>query len=335
MAPSPLQRLSLDAALESHDNDTAFSPKTPLADVARSPLSPSDCRTLKKILEDVQSPPRTASPLLAMRNEHHLVIDSTDDGSSDIGDEDEVQYTEKQYDYDDEADEGYVDEDKSMDLSDAVDVSVLHEDESVLVGDDDTCKNVWSDGDTIEDIMNTPGRTAPPAPDQDFGGVYLDDQTTLDETKGIKLQRAAIEEALEQKRLDREPQNIVAIEDEALGLDATITEDQEDAIVLSGDPEFQAVEAVKAEMGMSFVDSDMVEEVEVEVSYLIPKAQSCLEYSSECYADLNSSSSLSTMTRVTTVDPHDDSLLLHPCVEHQQIRCPHSLSQISWISGLQ
>jgi hypothetical protein len=335
MAPSPLQHLPLDAALESHGNDTAFSPKTPSADPARSPLSPCDCRTLKKILEDVQSPSQTASPLLTKRNERHLGIDSSNDRSSDMGDEDEVQYTEKQYDYGDEADEGYADEDKSMDLSDAVDASVLHEDESELVRDDDTCENVWSDGDTIEEIMNAPGKTAPPAPDQDFGGVYLDDQPTLDETKGIKLQRAAIEEVLEQERLDREYQNAVAIEDEALGLDATITEDQEDAIVLSDDSEFQAVEAVQAEMSMSFVDGDMVEEMEVEVSYLIPKAQSCLEYLSECYADLNSSSSLSTMTRVTTVDLHDDSLLLHPCVEHQQIRCLHSLSPISWISGLQ
>jgi hypothetical protein len=267
MPSSPLQRISLDAALESHGNDTVLSPNTPSADETRSPLSPSDCRTLKKILEDVQSPSRTASPLLAEHNDNLLGIESTDEGSSDTGHEDEVQYTEKQYDYGDEADEGYADEDDSMDLSDAgQDDSVVYEDESILASDHDTREYVWSDGDTIEDIMNTPGKTAPPTPKQELGEVYLHGQPTPAETKMINLRRAAIEEVVRQERVEQERQNAAAIGDETIGLDMTSMEDQDHAAVLSDDPEFQAVETVQAEMGMKFADHSVEEAIEVEVS---------------------------------------------------------------------
>jgi hypothetical protein len=267
MPSSPLQRISLDAALESHGNDTVLSPNTPSADETRSPLSPSDCRTLKKILEDVQSPSRTASPLLAKHNDSLLGIESTDHGSSDTGHEDEVQYTEKQYDYGDEADEGYADEDDSMDLSDAgQDDSVVYEDESIVASDHDTREYVWSDGDTIEHIMNTPGKTVPPTPKQGLGEVYLHGQPTPDETKVIKLQRAAIEEVVEQERMEQERQDADAIGDETIDLDVTSMDDQDDAVVLSNDPEFQAVEAVQAEIGMTFADHGVDEAIEVEVS---------------------------------------------------------------------
>jgi hypothetical protein len=266
MPSSPLQRISPDAALESHGNDTVLSPKTPSANETRSPLSLSDCRTLKKILEDVQSPSRTASPLLTEHNDSLLGIESTD-GSSDTGHEDEVQYTEKQYDYGDEADEGYADEDDSMDLSDAgQNDSVVSEDESVLPSDHDTREYVWSDGDTIEDIMNTPGKTAPPTPKQELGEVYLHGQPTPAETKVIKLQRAAIEEVVGQERMEQERQDSDAIGDETIDLDVTSMEDQDDAVVLSNDPEFRAVEAVQAEIGMTFADHGVDEAIEVEVS---------------------------------------------------------------------
>jgi hypothetical protein len=262
MLSSPLQHISLDAALESHGNDTVLSPKTLSADETRSPLSPSDCRTLKKILEDVQSPSRTASLLLAEHNHSLLGIESTDDGSSDMGHEDEVQY-----DYGDEADEGYADEDDSMDLSDAgQNDSVVYKDESILASDHDTREYVWSDGDTIEDIMNTPGKTAPPAPKQEHSDVCLHGQPTPDETKVIKLQRAAIEEVVRQERIEQERQNAAAIGDETIGLDVTSMEDQDHAVVLSDDPEFQAVETVQAEMGMKFADHSVEEAIEVEVS---------------------------------------------------------------------
>jgi hypothetical protein len=269
MPSSPLQRISRDAARESHGNDTVLSPNTPPADETRSPLSPSDCRTLKKIIEDVQSPSRAASPLLTEHNDRLLgIVESTDDGSSDTGHEDEAQYTEKQYDYGDEADEGYADEDDSMDLSDAgPDVTVVHEDESMLVGDDDSREYLWSDGDTIEDIMNTPGKTAPPAPEQDLGGVYLCDQPTPDETKVIKLQCVVIEVVGGQERMEHERQEAAAIGDKTIGLDMTSIEDQDDPVVLSGDPEFQAAEAVQAEIGMSCAGHNVEEAIEVEVSH--------------------------------------------------------------------
>jgi hypothetical protein len=255
MASSPLQRLPLDGAPESHGNDTALSPNMPSADVARSPLTPSDCHTLKKILQDVQSPSRAASPLPANRNERHLGIDVTDDGSSDMNNEDGVKYTKKQHDYGDEADEGYEDEDESM-----------------LLRDNSTCECVWSNGDTIEDIRNTLGKTAPPALEQNFGGVYLHDQPKSDETKKIELQRAAVEEVLEGERADQERQDVVTIGDQAISLNAAIMEDQDDAAALSGDLEFQAGEAVQAEIGMSFVDEYLDGAMEVKVSCLIPKA---------------------------------------------------------------
>jgi hypothetical protein len=89
-----------------------------------------------------------------------------------------VRYTENHYDHGDEADEGYADEDGSMDLSDAVEEStddnVIEEDQSVFVDEDDLREYVWSDGDTMD-------------------------------------------------------------------LDATIVEDQDDAVVLSDDPEFPRI----------------------------------------------------------------------------------------------
>jgi hypothetical protein len=327
MQPSPLQHIPLDAALKFHGNDTAPPPSTPAADGTRTPLSPSDCRTLKKILEGVQSPSPLASPRLIKHNDALFGVEYSQDGSSDIGNEGEIQYTQKQYDYGDEADEGYEDEDDSMELSDAVeeslDDSVVHEDQSMLLDDDGTREYVWSDGDTIEDIMNTPGKTAPPAPEQDLGGIYLHDQPTPDEIKVIKLQRAALEEALDQERVIQECQDAAAIGDETIDLHASNVEDEDDAIVLSVDPEFQPVETVQAEIGMSLIEDYVDRAVEIEVSYSIPTtyhAQRCDGYFGMCLTNPHSTSSLS------NAGPQHASLLLPLYAEHQQIRCHHPLS---------
>jgi hypothetical protein len=47
----------------------------------------------------------------------------------------------------------------------------------------------------------------------------------------------------------------------------TSIEDQDDPVVLSGDPEFQAAEAVQAEIGMSCAGHNVEEAIEVEVSH--------------------------------------------------------------------
>jgi hypothetical protein len=324
-----------NAALNTRGTGTALPQPNLSADVAQSPLSPSDCRTLKKILEDVQGPFPTASPLSIKHNENHLGAEYTQDSSSDTSNEDEVQHMENCYDYGDEVDEGYEDEDGSMNLSDTVEESrddnAVQEDQSMFIDEDDSRGYAWSDGDTIEDIMNMPGETAPLAPQQDLG-VDLHDQPLSDANKEIKLKRATVEAVLEQERLDQEHQDAAAIGDGIIDLDATHVGGQDDAVVLSDDPEFWAVEAVQAEIGMSLIENNVVRVVEFEVSFALAtqlRAQHCSEKFNESHADLDSTSSLS------TGEPHGASLLLRHCVEHQQTRCHHPLSSVSQSPGLQ
>ena len=267
-------------ALETHGNDSALTPPTtPQSDsAARQTLSPADCRTLKKLLGDVRTPsPLASSTNVDVHDVSLLSTEAGEDETSDAGAEDEVQYTEPRYEHGDEREEGYEDEDDSMELSDVADedrddvyatrAEVVEEGQSMISNVDDSVY-VWSDGDTIEDIMNTPGKTAPPVPELDLSGVYPHGQSTPDAVREIKARRATIEKEVEDERLEQESHDVAAIEDEEFGPDA-MSDDEDDAVNLSDDPEIQAIEAVQAETGMTIIEGD--EEALVELEVRIPQ----------------------------------------------------------------
>jgi hypothetical protein len=95
------------------------------ADTPRSSLSPADCRTLHKILEHVHIPSTSESTGASEQSESLLSFSAGEDASSDPGCEDEVQYG-----HGEETEEGYADEDNSMELSDDA------EDELHVIGGD-------------------------------------------------------------------------------------------------------------------------------------------------------------------------------------------------------
>jgi hypothetical protein len=279
------------------------------ASTSHEPLSPADCRTLKMLLTDVRTPSPLASSSVGEQDGSLLSIgdDTAGDDDSDAGNEDQVQYTELQYavgdkrqggyqDEDDsmqlsdttegaaqyipgdERDEGYADEDESMDFSDVAGEETDDYDvrsasttdvEQRKLSDASNGGHVWSDGDTIEDIMNIPGKTASLGRELDLGGVYRHDQSTPEHVWEIKAQRAEIEKEVEAERLDQERRDAAVIEKEAFGPDAISDEETDDAVHLSDDTEFRAIEAVQAEIGMTLIEheEDTVVELEVCIQY--------------------------------------------------------------------
>ncbi|KAF1830640.1 hypothetical protein BDW02DRAFT_92188 [Decorospora gaudefroyi] len=152
-------------------------------DSERPPLSPADCRTLEKILHDVRgSSPISSTPYFSHVAPGSPGIAATASSSVYSGDEDD---DGREFVDGDERDTGYEDEDDSMELSDSEQTSAEAE-----------------DGDTIEDIMNLPGKTAPPAPIQDFSSLYAHDQPTPDEAMQMRLHRAVIERELGEPKVD-------------------------------------------------------------------------------------------------------------------------------------
>ena len=233
---SPLQPIPLRMALETHGNDSTLgAPETPRATTtSSSSLSPADCRTLNKLLNDVWTPSSLASPAVSDLSEPST--STAEDDVSDAGLEDTVHYTEPLLEPGDEREDGYADEDESMDLS-IEQVTTTDTDASTLSLDDSAY--VWSDGDTVEDVMNTPGKKIPPAPELDLSGLNV-----RPENEEIAARRAEIEKEVKQERLDQE-QAEAGAEDDGFGPDAD-SYDEDDAVVLSDDPDFKAIEAIHA-----------------------------------------------------------------------------------------
>jgi hypothetical protein len=204
----------------------------------KSDLSPADCRTLQKILHDVRSSsPVSPAPYFDERA-----------GAKDISDThtqvaNEGNHYEERFDsfplrdgesfaFGDERDEGYKDEDDSMELSDVDEMQ--HEDD---------------EGDTIEDLMNLPGKTASSVPVQDFSAYYVHDQPTSDEPRETRAYREEIEKRLEKEREMQERKEAAEVPGE--GLDG------------AGDGAFQAL---REEMGMSAVEDENTIKGAMEVS---------------------------------------------------------------------
>jgi hypothetical protein len=137
----------------------------------RAALSPADTHTLQKIIEDVRSP----SP----RTDMHAV-ENQDDDSSSAGYEDEVRYSEIVGGLVDEED-GYEDQDESMDEE---------------------------EGDTVEDMMNLPGKTAPEVPVRDFSALYVHEEE-VEGKKEVELFRKGVERRLVEERVAKEKSEVL------------------------------------------------------------------------------------------------------------------------------
>ncbi|KAI4674647.1 uncharacterized protein J4E84_010517 [Alternaria hordeiaustralica] len=168
-----------------------------------SNFSPADCRTLQKILHDVRSPsPLSATSYFDETPARKLNLAATPTGSLA---EERVAQKEKVFDSGDEREQGYEDEDDSMELSD--------EEDAFSTGGQ-------KDGDTIEDVMNLPGKTAPLVPVQDYSSFYTHDKPTPYEPGKLQLRRASIEKDLEEQCRQQERASAIAATDGVFDTDA-------------------------------------------------------------------------------------------------------------------
>ncbi|KAL5113767.1 hypothetical protein ACEQ8H_008341 [Pleosporales sp. CAS-2024a] len=249
----PMQPTIPSEALETHCNGT-LSPKMSPTTASSSSLTPANLRTLKKLLDDAQSPTRVK----AQEDGSRQRVDITNDDSTNTGIEDEVHCTHKQLAHGDELEVGYEDEDASMELSN----SGAEDDEAEGIVDqssfldDEGREYVWSDGDTIEDIMNTPGKTASPPRPHHLGRLYSQIPKTPND---IDQRRATLEGTLRHERVVQELR-------EALFTDeAIVSEGRDDAVYLSDDSDFQAIQDVQARTGLAMIEEG--DEAEADSEY--------------------------------------------------------------------
>ncbi|KAB2106786.1 hypothetical protein AG0111_0g5544 [Alternaria gaisen] len=130
----------------------------------RPSFSPADCRTLQKMLHDVRSPsPLSPTPYFSDGPASQSILTGTPNSKNC---EDTMSCENHQSAYGDEQQDGYEDEDDSMELSDGEDA----------FGTDER------DSDTIEDIMNMPGKMASSVPVRDYSQFYPHNQQALEGT---------------------------------------------------------------------------------------------------------------------------------------------------------
>lgn len=103
------------------------------------------------------------------------------------------------FSYGDEREEGYEDEDASMELSDT-DLAFPNPPRA-------------DEGDTIEDVMNMPGTTVMPASVRDFSAFYPHDEPTPDETRELRHIRKLIEQELKDQLVEQAKQHTVTAEE--------------------------------------------------------------------------------------------------------------------------
>lgn len=186
-------------------NDTV-SPQSPQTDPVRVPLSPGDCRTLEKILEDVRGP-ESEGPAVSTALDVILA---------------QGRMTNDEEEFEGEG-EGYEDEDMSAELSDW-----YRDDDGDQAHNQSVSELEEADGDTVEDVMNMPGETAPPAAVQDFSDFDVDEQGAIksEELKVLLEKRAMLEKKLEKERVEKELIQPAAAENDTYE-DSTILGDVE------------------------------------------------------------------------------------------------------------
>ncbi|KAJ4382835.1 hypothetical protein N0V86_002060 [Didymella sp. IMI 355093] len=237
----PLRPLSLETSLQSHSNDN-IPTSPPRRGSGRTSLSPADCCTLEKILCDVASLPATSSPveqsdqlLLDSRRPSTAGITDEEDGYRPTSGED----TGTGYEDEDgsmELSEGgeVVTDEIITSLGEPTSLSVSKYDrrlqESVSAHDEKeklryssgrgsaTAKRTNTEypgqerstsqevttGDMIENVMNIPGKRAPPARPLDLGRGDSDRQAVSDDSKQLNHMRLSMEKVLDQERLEQE-----------------------------------------------------------------------------------------------------------------------------------
>jgi hypothetical protein len=301
-------------------------------DTPRPLLTPADCRTLQKILHDVRSPSplsnapyfsdRTESPLLPASNCSRTLDDAAarirntlsarhgvipDDNftpslrsysltpgryAKPICDRDPL-FAFDSYSHADEREDGYQDENESMELSDAGvdeeemgghrsenwddeekprdgdehDAGYKDEDDSMELSDTEQEQDEEKDGDTIEDVMNLPDKTAPPAPVQDFSSFYVHDQPTPDEAKETRLKRAEIEKELEEQVRNQELERAIETSDGTCDFKVSLFDAHDKKL----DPmHVHGFQALQEEIGMHAVEDEEAVAGALEVSTISP-----------------------------------------------------------------
>ena len=143
MSSHPLRPISLQASLQSHGSDN-LPPSPPHKGSPPSPLSPTDCCTLKKILRDVDhsSPPVSPGPI---EEDEQLYSDTDRTGTSADGGADKNNGCYHLVS-NETSDTGYEDEDGSMELSEGMKGDTMETSNSAsdsLVPPAVSCSNIW------------------------------------------------------------------------------------------------------------------------------------------------------------------------------------------------
>ncbi|KAI4631451.1 uncharacterized protein J4E87_002155 [Alternaria ethzedia] len=237
MPSTPPRPTSLDDSQSLQGDDNMSSRSTP-TNSRGSNFSPADCRTLQKILHDVRSPsPLSATSYFDETPARKLNLTATPTGSL-AGER--VAQKEKVFDSCDEREEGYEDEDDSMELSDGEDAFGVDGKEA---------------GDTIEDVMNLPGKIAPPAPVQDYSRFYAHDKSTPDEPGKLQLRRASIEKDLKEQCRQQERASAIAATDGVFDTDALNHGVSSQTLAIDGG---SALKNLQEDIGMHPVEDEQV-----------------------------------------------------------------------------
>lgn len=240
-SPVPLRPPSHNTNLQLHSNDNLSDPP-PRRGSNRPSLSLADCRTLEKILHEVASPPATPSPLeqgdqlfpdagragtIGAADEedgHHLVGgEATDTGYEYENDSMELSegggtvtgqavtslrepaspYVSKSERRLQESVSAH-DEKEKMRYSSGRRSSTTRRTKTKRSQQERTTPRDVTAGDTVEDVMNLPGKCAPPARSLDLGQLDSDRQAVPDDIKHPNRLRLSMEKVLEQERLKQE-----------------------------------------------------------------------------------------------------------------------------------
>jgi hypothetical protein len=180
LTPTAQTSTSLDERPLSKGNTSMPSPLLSI-DPQRPSFSPADCRTLQRMLHDVRSPsPLSPTPYFSNGPASQSILTETPNSKSY---EDNMSCKNLQSAHGDERQDGYEDEDDSMELSDGEDAFGAGE----------------RDRDTIEDIMNMPGKMASSVPVCDYSRSYPHNQQASDGARELERRRASIERSLKEQ----------------------------------------------------------------------------------------------------------------------------------------
>lgn len=178
---------------------------SPAATIETSPHVPGAAATATARIDSSPTPLQARSSLTtiyenASNSSTHSSPDvsNIDDTLLSIEDEDDIEhFDEHEYKYTNELNDGYEDEDDSMELSEEGDEGSdgedsTHEDPSFTI-------DFVEEDDTIEDVTNVAPRVVTPPPQLDLSGYSADEDMASEDTKKIKKCRSELEMALREE----------------------------------------------------------------------------------------------------------------------------------------